>query len=190
MQDELRVTQSGRAHLANSGSIPSVSARIVVALTAGFLVAAGIHMRYSDAFIAVNGPQMRSDFDHIWFGARAFWDGENPYALIGPGRAFEWAWPLRFPAPALIIASPLVFLPVAIARDAFAGISATVLAFGITRDGWFRLPLLMSAPCLYALIRGRHRRASSRSPSQRSASRASLRVRASRRHWLRSCFCY
>jgi hypothetical protein len=89
-------------------------------------------------------PGFVSDFDQVWAGAAALWRGENPYLVVGPGRAFHWHWPLYYPMPALILTAPLGLLPVVSARMVFAGLSAALLAFGLTRDGFYRWPLFIS----------------------------------------------
>jgi len=97
-------------------------------------------------FFARANPGFVSDFDQVWAGAAALWRGENPYLVVGPGRAFHWHWPLYYPMPALVLASPLGLLAVVPARMVFAGLSAGLLAFGITRDGFARWPVFLSIP--------------------------------------------
>ncbi len=89
-------------------------------------------------------PSFTSDFDQLWAAARAWLDGRNPYAEIGPGAAFAWKWPLYYPLPALIVAAPLAPLPVVWARMLFAGLSAGIFTFAISRHGWSRWPILLS----------------------------------------------
>jgi hypothetical protein len=89
-------------------------------------------------------PGFVSDFDQVWAAAAALWRGENPYLVVGPRGAFHWHWPLYYPMPALVLAAPLALLPLVAARMAFAGISAALLAYGITRDGFSRWPLFIS----------------------------------------------
>ena len=92
-----------------------------------------------------------ADFDQVWFGSRALWAGRNPYRLVGPGLEFDWRWPLYYPATALVLASPLALLPLAIARALFVGISSALLAYGITRDSWARMPLFLSGSFIVAV---------------------------------------
>jgi hypothetical protein len=91
-------------------------------------------------------PDFVSDFDQVWAGAAALWKGQNPYLVVGPHRPFHWHWPLYYPMPALILTAPLGLLPVVAARMLFAGISAALLAYAITRDGFARWPLFISIP--------------------------------------------
>jgi len=89
-------------------------------------------------------PDFVSDFDQVWAGAAALWDGRNPYQVVGPRGSFLWKWPLYYPMPALIIAAPLGLLPVVAARVIFATVSSALLAYAITRDGFARWPLFIS----------------------------------------------
>ncbi|HET7551214.1 MAG TPA: hypothetical protein VFK04_07985 [Gemmatimonadaceae bacterium] len=124
---------------------PSRRARISIALAigAGSVIVLVIRMHLMGG---------SADFDQVWFGARALWTGQNPYDLVGPGRAFGWRWPLYYPATALIAVSPLAFFPVAVARALFVGISAALLAYGVTRESWARLPLFASGAFIVAVM--------------------------------------
>ena len=90
------------------------------------------------------------DFDQFWYGAHAIRDGVNPYSVVGPGKLFDWPWPLYFPLPATVIAFPFSFLSVIAARAAFFGISSALLAFVLTRDSYHRLVVFASTGYLFA----------------------------------------
>jgi hypothetical protein len=92
-----------------------------------------------------------SDFDQVWAGARALWEGKDPYQVVGPTGAFVWKWPLYYPLPALLIVAPLGLLPVLAARAIFSALSGFLLAWGITRDGWQRLPIFLSVSFLVSV---------------------------------------
>src|SRR5689334_6881561 len=62
-----------------------------------------------------------SDFAQLWYAARAWRYGMNPYDVVGPGRAFPWPFPLLYPLPAVIVAVPFSFLPVRLAEALFLG---------------------------------------------------------------------
>jgi hypothetical protein len=79
------------------------------------------------------GPQ---DFDQVWFAARAWLAGQNPYALIGPGRAFEWVFPLFYPLPAAIAMTPLTPFPAPWADATFFAIGAGCFAWALMRYGY------------------------------------------------------
>lgn len=99
-------------------------------------------------------PEFVSDFDQIWAAGRALWQGIDPYTVVGPGREFAWKWPLYYPMPAVLLAAPLALLPVLVARTVFAGLGAALLAWGATRDGWFRLPIFLSVPFMVTVELG------------------------------------
>lgn len=109
------------------------------------------------AYVVVHGlanPDFVSDFDQIWAGARALWEGKDPYLVVGPGREFGWRWPLYYPLPALVAVAPLGLLPVIAARAIFAGVSSGLLAWAITRDGWSRLPIFLSVSFMVTMELG------------------------------------
>jgi len=85
-----------------------------------------------------------SDFDQVWAGAAAVLRGDNPYEVIGPRRAFHWAWPLYYPMPALLTTLPLGLFPVVAARVVFASLSAGLFAYALTRDDFARWPAFLS----------------------------------------------
>jgi hypothetical protein len=123
-------------------------ARLAYAVIAGILAAAFIlFVDYrSDEF----GPG-GSDFDQLWFAARALWRGADPYALIGPGRPFDWRWPFVYPLSTAVAFLPFAVLPVLVARVAFTSLSAGVLAFALSRRGRGVLVVLLSASMLDAV---------------------------------------
>lgn len=121
--------------------------RVTVALVIG--TAAGA---LSYAFLA--RPGFSSDFFHVWAAARTLLDGGNPYKLIPPGPLNPGAAPSLYPLPALIVVAPLAYFDLAVAGALFIGISSVLLAYLLTRDGYHRLPLFMSAPFLMALSLG------------------------------------
>ena len=124
---------------------PALRARLVAALLVG--VYAVVVMR---AFVATTG--LHTDFDVVWQGARFLIAGQDPWALIGPGRTFRWASPLYYPGTALVAVAPLALLSLAGARALFVGGSAALLAFSVTRDGWWRLLMFVSVPFLHAVV--------------------------------------
>ena len=92
-----------------------------------------------------------TDFDLVWYGARALWSGENPYAVIGPGRPFAWPFPLLYPLTAVITVLPLAALPAHLARSLFAGLGAAVFTFAISKEGFVPLLVLLSPPFTNAI---------------------------------------
>jgi hypothetical protein len=132
----------------DSASRPSLRNR---ALFCGFVTAAvGVYVW----FYGLANPQFTSDFDQVWAGARALWQGKDPYAVVGPGREFGWTWPLYYPLPALVIVAPLGLAPVLIARVLFACCSTALFVWAITRDSWSRLPVLLSVSFMVTMELG------------------------------------
>ena len=128
----MRWTEQIRSVLASRS--PSRTHRIIFATVLAVLAALFAHEQYHLA-------RPHSDFGMVWFGARALLGHSDPYSLIGPGKTFNYDWPLIYPVPALVAALPLAALSEQWATTFFVGISTWLLAFGITRDGWYRIPL-------------------------------------------------
>jgi hypothetical protein len=119
---------------------------LVVGLLFAAMAAAYVVFRGTSSPIA-------SDFDQLWYGARAAWRGVSPYSVVGPGREFEWDY-LFYPMPAVVLAMPLALMPLLAARAVLAGTSAFLLSFALWREDRGRLLLFASAPTLIALGRG------------------------------------
>jgi hypothetical protein len=75
-----------------------------------------------------------SDFAQIWYAAGAWVQGLDPYSVIGPGRAFEWPFPLLYPMPAVLAAVPLAGLPLRLADALVAGLGGCLFALAVTRE--------------------------------------------------------
>jgi hypothetical protein len=119
-----------------------------------FAVLLGVGCALYVVALGFTNPDFVSDFDQVWAGAQALLQGSNPYDTVGPGRDFDWRWPLYYPLPALLVTAPLGLLPVIGARAAFAGLSAALLGWAITRDGWQRLPIFISVSFLVTIELG------------------------------------
>jgi hypothetical protein len=102
---------------------------------------------------ALLNPEWPTDFDQLWHGARALFAGDNPYAIVGPGRPFQWNWPLYYPLPAVLFVSPLALLPVASARIVFSTIAGAILGWALApriRTHW---PMVLSASFIISASR-------------------------------------
>src|SRR6476469_3636927 len=124
------------------GSPLGLRRRAVIGLAAALV--AGAYVLWFDALTHQYGPG-GSDFDQLWFAARVLVHGRDPYQAIGPGRAFEWGWPLLYPLPTVIAVLPFAALPLLAARIAFVGISAGLLAFALSARGFAPLIVFFSA---------------------------------------------
>ena len=110
----------------------------IVAIYAGFL---------ASPMVGVVGA---SDFSQLWYAARAQLAGGDPYGAVGPGRAFDWPFPLFYPLPAVLVAVPFTVLNAATASVLFSAISAGLLAWTFTRDAPYRLAGILSFSFYYA----------------------------------------
>ncbi|HET7456910.1 MAG TPA: hypothetical protein VFJ74_04585 [Gemmatimonadaceae bacterium] len=124
---------------------PSRRARLAIAAAVA-LGAAALSILWSMRY-----PAFVNDFDHLWYAARAALHGGDPYAVVGPGRAFDYPFVEHYPGPAILLVAPLAYLPLRFTRAAFVGLSAGALAYGATRDGYGRLPLFASGAFVMAL---------------------------------------
>lgn len=100
---------------------------------------------------ARSNPDFVSDFDQLWAAARALWRHGDPYHVVGPRGAFLWKWPLYYPMPAVLLVAPLGLVSVVVARMIVVSISAGLFAYAITKDGFARLPLLLSISFVTAI---------------------------------------
>ena len=94
-----------------------------------------------------------SDLDQLWYAAKALLHGADPYQAVGPGRAFDWPWPLFYPLPAVLLAVPFTVFPIAIARFLFAVLSAGALGFAMGARWRVMWPLFLSMSYLLAISR-------------------------------------
>jgi hypothetical protein len=95
------------------------------------------------------------DVDQSIEGMHALSTYRDPYLAIGPaGTVFRWPWRLFYPFPALLLTSPVAWLPLAIARVVFLAGSAAWLAYALGRDHWWRLVSLTSASFLFSVTVG------------------------------------
>jgi hypothetical protein len=101
------------------------------------------------------GPYfVAGDFTWHWRAADALLRGFSPYKVINtmPVYPFSGGYPYLMPTAALAVpfglVSPRTAMPI------FSGISAGVLAYAFMRDGYWRLPLLVSAPVVWSTLTG------------------------------------
>lgn len=115
--------------------------RLAIAIVIGVGMALLVWMsRYRVDALQAGG----ADFDQISFAARAILEGGNPYALIGPGKAMEWPWPLLYPLTTPLALLPLGALPAAVAHALFIGLSSFALAYALGAYGWRLMPILLA----------------------------------------------
>ena len=121
--------------------------RAGVAILFAFLTAAYAAAR------AIHEPAWPTDFDQLWHAARALLAGNDPYTAVGPGKTFQWDWPLYYPLPAVILAVPFAVLPVVGARIAFSALSAALVGWALGARARTHWPLLLSAAWIISTSR-------------------------------------
>jgi uncharacterized protein YjeT (DUF2065 family) len=92
------------------------------------------------------------DIGQVWFAARAVLHGQNPYALIGPGRAFEWPAPMFYPLPAALTLLPLAPFSEGVAVFLFVAIGLGTFLWAVTENGWSGLWSLASMNLQHAVL--------------------------------------
>ena len=116
-------------------------------MATGVLIAGGVAAFLAWPAIGIVG---QSDFDQLWYAARALLTGGNPYGAVGPGRAFDSPFPLFYPLPGVLAAVPFTLLTPAAASMLFSGISAALFAWALIRKAPYRLLALLSFSFYYA----------------------------------------
>jgi hypothetical protein len=89
-------------------------------------------------------PQV-SDLGQVWAGARALLRGENPYQVIGPGRAFNCPYPLIYPMTAVLALAPVAWLPLRWVDPLFVAVGFGLFTYSVTRHR-------LLTPALTALV--------------------------------------
>lgn len=130
---------------ANDAQPPSRRVRLAVALAAGLAAAAlnwgtKVHLG------------LATDLQQLIVSAQALSSGADPYGVVGPGLAYDWPWRLLYPLPGVVVALPFssASLSFGMGAMAFVFVGATAFVYALTREGWFRLPMLFSVPALWA----------------------------------------
>lgn len=90
-----------------------------------------------------------SDWDQVWYGARALIGGRDPYRELTPTIS---PWPLIYPLPAVFLAVPFAALPLSVARACWFGASAGCLAYAWASGPQWRLRGLLSGAFLWCAM--------------------------------------
>ena len=86
-----------------------------------------------------------SDLAPIWASAGARLHHQDPYAAVGPGRAFDTAFPQIYPMTAIVAVLPLALLPLRWADPLFVGLGFGLFTWAITARR-------LATPALVALV--------------------------------------
>jgi hypothetical protein len=76
------------------------------------------------------------DFGQIWYAAGALLRGTDPYALIGPGEAFDWGWPFAYPLTSAIVGVPFTPFTEPMASALFVVVGASCFAWTLMEYGY------------------------------------------------------
>ncbi len=130
---------------------PSIRARLLTALVVGCLTAvyAGVNLRFAR-------PGLGGDYIFTWRAARFLVQGHDPYAAIVNLGWYPFNGPFFYPLPAAILGIPFSPLSPGVAAVAFGALSAAVLAYGLTENGYHRLPVFLSYPFQFACLGGQY----------------------------------
>jgi len=111
---------------------------------------AGLYFRGS-----ISSVRPGDDFTWYWLGARALIEGKDPYIVIQPGGPFHLDAPFVYPLTSAMVGVPFaLWLSLGWAATLFVAIGSAFLAWGITQDGYARLPIFGSAPFFWAVTSG------------------------------------
>jgi hypothetical protein len=123
---------------------PTLSKRLIasaaIALVAAAISAYGVHAHGGKA----------SDFTWFYRAGAAIVAGQSPYAAIDSTGPYPYNAGFYYTMPAAMLAVPFSLGDIEVNKVLWSAMLAGVLAFGLTRDGYWRLPLLMSFPMVWA----------------------------------------
>jgi hypothetical protein len=92
-----------------------------------------------------------ADFTFTWLAAKAVLRGVDPYVFVRHNVTPPWAHEYFYPLPAAFAGIPFAWMPVQLAAAIFVAVECAVLALFITRLGYWRLAMFVSAPIFQVL---------------------------------------
>jgi hypothetical protein len=122
--------------------------RTVIASQRRFVISVTLGM-IAGAVTFVDRARPR-DFGQVWYATRALLRGVDPYALIGPGRTYDWGCSLLYPLPGVLTTIPLASFPGTVANTIFAVIAGTAFAWALMEHGYEPLLGFASASAYFA----------------------------------------
>lgn len=127
------------AVLARRPTAPTRTRRVALTLAVSISAALFTWMFWRD-------PQPQpSDLGQVWAGSRALLRGGNPYDAVGPGRSFNWPFPLLYPLTAVIAVIPFVWLPLQWTDPLFVAVGFGLFTWAVTKER-------VASPALVALV--------------------------------------
>lgn len=154
MLASLTLNRNGRTihqtSVPSDSSIPAVTRRPALAgrlaIATLFALVAGT-IAWRAQYVAHAGG---SDHVILQRAARIFLSGGDPYQLVGATQLPTVFWRFFYPLPSIILGFPFVWIDPERAAIAFTVGSAWLLGFALTRDGFNRVPMVLSVSFLAA----------------------------------------
>jgi hypothetical protein len=135
----LVVVWTATAVLARRPDVPAIVRRIALTLAASISAALFTWMFWRD-------PQSQpSDLGQVWAGSRALLHGQNPYEAVGPGRSFNWPFPLLYPLTAMMALIPFAWMPLQWTDPLFVAVGFGLFTWAVTKER-------VASPALVALV--------------------------------------
>jgi hypothetical protein len=125
-------------------TIPDWRLRLAIALLLGVVSSA-----YCGWSISV--ARVPSDFEFWWRAARVLLDHGDPYLRIENTSGWPLPDRLFYPMPALLVAIPFARMPLPLAAGMMLGVGSGLLAWVLSRDGFWRLWIFATPSFVMAL---------------------------------------
>jgi hypothetical protein len=135
--------------LTDSTAGPSRERRAITAAALGICVTALVWVGQAPP------GSIATDWLNIWVGAHAMIHGQSPYRAAEEAfQAGRLVAPLYYPATATALTAPLGLLSPRLSGALWSGSGLALLAFVLTRRGWWGLAALASVPVVGAVLLG------------------------------------
>ena len=128
---------------------PPLQARVAIAVGVALV-------GFTLAIVRLRGAayMYAGDFTWHWRAGRALLDGASPYRVINTLPYYPYNSGYYYLLPTAVVAAPFSLLSPHAAMAIFVGFSLGLLAFALTRDGYWRLPILASVPAAWTIFSG------------------------------------
>ena len=126
--------------------------RIVIALCVAVIAAGIAYLKLTHRWLT--GEAGAADFTWWWRAGHALLNGDSPYRTIDATGPYPFREGFLYPLPAAVVSVPFAVVDLPTGFVLFCAVSAGVLAFALMRDGYWRLPALMSMPMLTCMSNG------------------------------------
>jgi hypothetical protein len=132
-----------------SSKSPTIGVRAAIAVVVAVVAFTLVIVRLRGAPYAYAG-----DFTWHWRAGKAMLDGVSPYRAINTLPYYPYNSGYYYLLPTAVIAAPFAMMSPHFAAALFVGCSLGLLGFALTRDGYWRLPVLASFPAVWCIFSG------------------------------------